>query len=150
MTVYIGIDPGFSGAWAAIDHNAEYVGCGDLHHDKDMIHTDLIWSEILDAVRGRDFEIIIEAVHSMPGQGVSSTFKFGKAYGQVIGMAHLANCPVHFVSPQRWKKDSGLSSDKEESLNMARKLWPAAPLGRKKDNGRAEAMLIAAWHLEQL
>jgi hypothetical protein len=28
---------------------------------------------------------------------------------------------------------------------MARELWPNAPLTRQKDNGRAEALLIAEW-----
>jgi crossover junction endodeoxyribonuclease RuvC len=49
------------------------------------------------------------------------------------------------VRPRAWKKDMGLTADKDESLSMARELWPDAPLARKKDNGRAEALLIAEW-----
>jgi len=31
--MYIGIDPGFSGAWGMIDHNGKYQSCGDMLHD---------------------------------------------------------------------------------------------------------------------
>jgi hypothetical protein len=49
------------------------------------------------------------------------------------------------VTPQKWKKDLKLDSDKNKSLALARELWPLAPLERKKDNGRAEALLMAEW-----
>ena len=55
------------------------------------------------------------------------------------------NCPWMLVTPQKWKKELGLTSDKDLSLNMARELWPDAPLARKMDNGRAEALLMAEW-----
>lgn len=81
----------------------------------------------------------------MPAQGVASTFKFGLAFGMALAMTQRINAPTHLVTPQKWKKDLGLSSDKNDSLAMARKLWPDAPLERKKDNGRAEALLLAHW-----
>lgn len=148
MTLFIGVDPGFSGAWGAIDHNSEYVGCGDFHHDKDVLHVDLIWDDILSVIRGRDYEIVVESVHTMPGQGVASSGKFMKSFGQLVAMAQLSHAPWHFVTPQKWKRDLGLSSDKEESLKLARTMWPKAPLERKKDNGRAEALLISGWWVE--
>jgi hypothetical protein len=39
----------------------------------------------------------------------------------------------------------GLTADKKDSLVMARELWPDSPLERVKDNGRAEALLLAEW-----
>jgi len=147
--IYVGIDSGFSGAWGAVDHHGDYRACGDFYNDGRVIHTDLVRDDILYAVRD-DFEIIIESVHSMPNQGVASTFKFGKAFGQVITMAQMMNCAWHFVTPQKWKGDLGLTRDKEDSLKLARELYPDAPLTRKKDNGRAEALLIAGWWLEQM
>jgi hypothetical protein len=67
------------------------------------------------------------------------------AYGAAIAILERINCPWHLVTPQKWKKDMGLTSDKNESLTMARELWPNAPLTRKMDNGRAEALLMAEW-----
>lgn len=145
--IYVGIDCGFSGAWAAIDHNAGWVGCGDMLNSDGFILADLVRDDIRCCIDRHDYEIIIEVVHSMPGQGVSSTFKFGQAFGQAVSMAQMMNVPTHFVTPQKWKKELGLTKDKELSLEMARALWPKAPLHLKKHNGRAEAALIAYYHL---
>ena len=68
-----------------------------------------------------------------------------RSYGAAIAIMERINCPWHMVTPQKWKKDMGLTSDKNESLTMARELWPITPLARKKDNGRAEALLMAEW-----
>ena len=143
--MYMGIDPGYSGAWGLIDHNGKYQSCGDMLHNEKHILTRAVIAEMSQAIDRQDVEIVIESVHSMPGQGVSSSFKFGMAFGAAIAMAERFNCPWHFVTPQMWKKDLGLTSDKDESLAMARDLFPIAPLTRKKDGGRAEALLIAEW-----
>lgn len=143
--VYIGIDPGFSGAWGMIDHNNKYIGCGDMHHTDKHILTNQIWDEMLAAKRNDDCQVVVELVHSMPSQGVVSTFKFGTAYGGALAIAERLKCPWHMVTPQAWKKALKLDSDKTKSLVMAREHWPDAPLKRQKDNGRAEALLMAYW-----
>lgn len=141
--MYLGIDPGFSGAWGLIDHNGKYQSCGDMLHGEKFIFSRLIHAEISQAIDKQDVEIIVEAVHAMPKQGVSSTFNFGVAYGGIIATIERLNSPWHLVTPQKWKKALKLDSDKNKSLEMARELWPLAPLSRKKDNGRAEALLLA-------
>ena len=145
MKLYMGIDPGFSGAWGMIDQNGAYWSCGDMINNITFIDTQTIFAEMAQARDGSDLEIIIEAVHAMPKQGVSSTFKFGMAYGAAISLAQRFNVPISTVSPRVWKRRLGLDADKELSLEMARALWPTAPLARKKDNGRAEALLMAHW-----
>ena len=147
--IYIGIDPGFSGAWGMIDHNCVYRACGDMHHTDKYLMTHEIFGEIIDALHGDDHEVVVEVVHSMPKQGVASSFKFGVAYGGAISIAQRLNCVVHMVTPQAWKKSLKLDSDKNKSLAMARNLWPTAPLKRQKDNGRAEALLMAYWLRKQ-
>ena len=48
--------------------------------------------------------------------------------------------------PSVWKPRMGLSGeDKERSRYMAQKLWPGAPLLRVGDHNRAEAMLLAEY-----
>lgn len=143
--MYLGIDPGFSGAWGMIDHNGKYQSCGDMLHNDKHILSRAVWAEMCQAVDRQDLEIIVESVHSMPRQGVASTFKFGMAYGAAISLAERFNCPWHLVAPKKWKKLLGLDSDKDNSLELARSLWPNAPLSRKKDNGRAEALLLAEY-----
>lgn len=143
--IYIGIDPGFSGAWGMIDHHGGYVSCGDMIHDTKHINQRMVWAEMSQALDRQDREVALEVVHSMPSQGVASSFKFGVAYGVALGLVDRLLCPAHLVTPQMWKKAMGLTADKRSSLKMARELWPNAPLGRQKDNGRAEALLIAEW-----
>ena len=146
----LGIDPGFSGAWGMIDWHGDFVACGDMLNDSKQLLTNDIHREISQARDGCDLEVCVEAVHAMPAQGVSSTFKFGVAFGMALAMTQRINAPVHLVTPRTWKKDLGLSKDKNQSLDMARALWPSAPLTRKKDNGRAEALLLAHWWRLQL
>lgn len=142
---YLGIDAGFSGAWGIVDHHGNYQGCGDMHHTDKHILTNKVMDEILYVRGGYDLEAVVEAVHSMPKQGVASSFKFGVAFGGAIALAERLRCTWQLVTPQVWKKALGLDSDKQKSLDLARKLWPDAPLKRKKDNGRAEALLLAYW-----
>jgi len=147
--LYLGIDPGFSGAWGLIDHHGKYHSCGDMLNNGKHILSRYVHAEISQAVDRQDIQGVIESVHSMPGQGVSSSFKFGMAFGMAIAIMERINCPWQLVTPQKWKKDMGLTSDKDLSLGMARELWPTAPLARKMDNGRAEALLMAEWLRKQ-
>ena len=149
MSLYLGIDPGFSGAWGLIDHHGKYHSCGDMLNNGKHILSRYVHAEISQAVDRQDIQGVIESVHSMPGQGVSSSFKFGMAFGMAIAIMERINCPWQLVTPQKWKKDMGLTSDKDLSLAMARELWPTAPLARKMDNGRAEALLMAEWLRKQ-
>lgn len=89
----------------------------------------------------------IEAVSAMPKQGVTSMFNFGETLGFVHGICLIA-CPqavIEWPTPAAWKKKLGLSADKTESHEEARRLFPgcSSELARVKDNGRAEALLIA-------
>ena len=144
--MYVGVDPGFSGAWGIVDHNGQYVSCGDMLNNKHHIDTRLVHAEIAQALDRQDAEFVIEFVHAMPRQGVSSTFKFGMAYGAAISILQRFSKSFHVIAPRIWKGDMNLDSDKDKSLELARELWPNAPLSRKKDNGRAEALLLAEWY----
>ncbi|MEX6506953.1 hypothetical protein [Jiella sp. M17.18] len=89
---------------------------------------------------------VIERVGAMPKQGVSSTFKFGQAYGTVRGVVAALGIPTHLVTPSVWKKHFALNSEKEKARNMAILHWPDSPhFERKKDHGRAEAALLARY-----
>ena len=92
----------------------------------------------------------MEAVHSMPNQGVASSFQFGRAVGVISAVAELTNYPFHLVTPQKWKKYFHLTSDKNESLDLARSFWPEAKLTLKKHGNRAEALLIALYWKDQI
>ena len=90
-----GIDCGFSGAWGAITHNGNYHACGDMHNKDKHLESTKIWGEICLARDRQDCEVIVESVHAMPGQGVSSMFRFGTAYGGALALAERFDCPWH-------------------------------------------------------
>ena len=93
---------------------------------------------------------MIEAVHSMPKQGVASSFSFGRGLGIWEGILSAYSIPYVKVSPQRWKKEmlADMPRDNKDSSRIAAtRLFPNASdmLARKKDDGRAEALLMAAY-----
>lgn len=66
--------------------------------------------------------VILEKVHSMPKQGVVSTFTFGKGYGVLIGaiQAHSEEfgCQLEEISATEWKRYHGLlRSEKDKVLD---------------------------------
>lgn len=146
MRIFVGIDPGaVSGAWGIVDHHGAYFASGHIQNDAGRIEV-IKWRDEMNLAIGiNDVTFVVENVHSMPSQGVASTFKFGRAVGAIEAVVALFREPWFIVSPQRWKADMGVTSDKSTSLELARKTWSTAPLTRKKDHGVAEALLLAEW-----
>jgi crossover junction endodeoxyribonuclease RuvC len=94
---------------------------------------------------------VVERVGAMPKQGVSSTFKFGVAYGMARGVIAAAKVPVHLITPAFWKKHFRLNAEKEQARALAIRLFPSNDSFRRKmDHGRAEAALIAKFGAETM
>lgn len=90
----------------------------------------------------------VEQVHAMPQQGVTSMFKFGTNFGTWLGVLAAFKIPTVLVTPRKWQKvmlDAGTGQTKDKSLDMARRLFPAVDLHRKKDHGKADALLLAEY-----
>lgn len=142
MTV-MGIDPGMSGAIA-------YVNRGKLLEVADMpvVAGSISTALLTQMVRMMPVEwAAVERVHSMPRQGVATTFKFGVATGMAVAAAGGLLVPMEEPTPNVWKKSFNLDADKEKARLLALKLFPdrAELFKNKKDHGRAEAALIALW-----
>ena len=71
--------------------------------------------------------------------------------GILKGVIAALEIPYTLVTPQKWKKHFGLSKEKDHSRLLATRLYPnmADKFIRKKDDGRAEAILIAKYGSEQ-
>lgn len=99
----------------------------------------------------------LEDVAARPGQGVSSMFTFGRAVGVVEGVMGALSIPVMHVTPGVWMKDfgvvgksslhSGKAGRVANSRALASSAFPeyAQLFSRVKDNGRADATLIALY-----
>ena len=147
--IILGVDPGFSGALAVLNSERD---CETL----DMPTMGEKAKKLVDGgavkrfIEQHDVEYaVIEAVHAMPQQGVSSTFRFGTSYGLILGVIQGMAIPYETVSPRKWKGAMGLSNEKDHSRRVAIEQLPRAAkqFERKKDDGRAEAALLALWKL---
>jgi crossover junction endodeoxyribonuclease RuvC len=153
----LGIDPGASGA-LALYHSADWL----LVDVFDMpTHTIKINGSnksrvdphaLAGIIRERSDRIAfacIEEVSSLPKQGVASTFAFGQAYMAVEMACAALQVPYYTVRPSVWKRVMSLSGDKDESRRMASRLMPTSAdrWPRVKDDGRAEAALLALYGL---
>jgi len=140
-----GIDPGISGAIAKLNDNGSFISVTDMPvmagtgKRRQVNAAEL--ARILKLDGGTAY---LERASAMPKQGVSSMFSFGTSYGIIIGVLAALGIPVILVTPQSWKKRAGLTGkEKDCARTLAQQLYPTAELGRKKDIGRADALLIA-------
>ena len=136
----IGIDPGQSGGMVVIDGEGgvlDAVAFATMT-EHDIAETLAEWGEW--PCGG---VATIEAVHSMPKQGVASTFKFGKSYGFLLGLLTALKIPYVMVTPRQWQKELGCLSggDKNVTKGAAQRQWP----GQKWTHAIADAALIAEY-----
>lgn len=151
MTHVIGIDPGATGAFALVgtSHRA-------LVEVVDMPVTDQVSPHGVADILGRwkdCYEIslvFVEQVHSMPKQGVASTFKFGTGYGIIQGAVAALCLPMRFVTPAKWTGMMRVGSDKNAHRQRCIEMWPDRYelFKLKKHDGRADAALIALAGME--
>ena len=149
----LGVDPGLSGALALLDPDDMTVTVHDMPTfevkggKKTRHELNVAAVAKLLAVHRPNFAFV-EKVGAMPGQGVVSMFRFGEAYGALQGVIAALDIPVYFVLPQKWKGRLGLKdSSKGAARREATRLFPAyaQTFARVKDDGRAEATLIALY-----
>jgi crossover junction endodeoxyribonuclease RuvC len=154
----IGIDPGISGAIAMYDGTnliVEDVPTLQIKKSKGKGVKNIINITELAGLfnflfAGAD-HAYVERVSSMPGQGVTSMFNFGDAFGTLKMGVAMVQIPLTLVSAVEWKSKMGLNSDAERSRERALRLFPrdAKYFQRKMDHNRAEAALLA-WYGYQL
>ena len=152
-----GIDPGLSGAVAVLEEN-EVIDIIDIpvmsegKKNKRQLNSahlsQYIEKNTLDASKTI---VVVEQVNAMPGQGVTSMFNFGQSYGILKGICSAMQLPMYFVRPAKWKKYYNLiNSEKDASRTRAIEIFPyfSSQLSKKKDNNKADAILIASFFYE--
>lgn len=119
MAYFISIDPGLTGAVAILvdDGNSIEVKVHDAPTKQKSIKSKKKSTkrefdiqkmvEILKPYIGRTSFVMLEAVHSMPGQGSVGNFSFGEGLGIWKGVIVALGFEVKSVTPQSWKKEYG-------------------------------------------
>ena len=147
----IGIDPGITGAIAILDNSLECVGLEDMPvMQLGMNHQQVNAPALAKILRhyatldALDYDVYLEQVNAMPGQGVTSMFNFGMGYGMIIGICGAAGYSLRLVKPSVWKRTAGLiGHPKDAARTLAQQIYPGVDLSLKKHIGRADALLIA-------
>ena len=143
--IFAAIDPGAVHAAIAVFHDGTPVFVDDIRTVNGMLDATCLAHAISDMKVER---VVVENVHAMPLQGLSSTFKFGMGVGIIHGVAGALRLPLTLVSPTQWKAFHSLGKEKEAARALAIRKWPDhnKHLDRKKDADRAEALLIGDWY----
>ena len=148
----LAIDPGASGALAFFNPEAgtlEIIDTPVVQVKRGTKTKTEISPQMMSAIiRARDPKIaILELANARPGQGVSSMFQFGRGVGMYEGALAALQVPVTYITPQGWQKAVNARSGKDGNRQRAAELFPAYAhlFARKKDDGRADAALMAWW-----
>jgi crossover junction endodeoxyribonuclease RuvC len=173
MTLVVGIDPGINGGVAVLRGDAAVVWSmptvvrliGGKHKRRvDAAALTKLCRDHVAAYLSCSCIAFVERAQASPQMGVSSAFGYGEGFGILVGVLAALNVTVRFVTATQWKRPMGLviagsrelgrndARDKSPALDLARRLYPklAAELAREKDDGRAEALLIAHYGCEVL
>ena len=154
---YIGIDPGKNGFMCL--YNAGY---GSYKHYR-LFEGNRLNGEMIDTLKklASEYTIIavVEQVHSMPHQGVASTFSFGTNYGMILGALEAIGIPYTTVTPGKWQKYiceavDKASNTKQMHYNAARRLFPNMDFRRSErckvyDDNKADATLICEYGMRK-
>lgn len=160
--IYLGIDPGLTGAMAAVCTRRGFLGVYDIPTCENGQAGGSMrrWVDVrrLSGWFGdwrRQFNVIDEGgvvacmerpipMPTLPAQTIASQFD---TLGALRGFLGARGVEVVMVEPGRWKRAYGLGRDKAASRETAARLYPAAGkhLARAKDHNRAEALLLADW-----
>lgn len=143
--LFIGVDPGKSGAMCSLNEKGDYVS--DIRHDNTTDYELAAW---LLAHKDRIRMVVIEKVHAFPGQGSVSMFSFGESYGKSQGFLMALGIPFEYCTPQSWQRALSVKKKKKgESQNKfknrlkqnAQRLFP----NEKIVLANADSFLIAEY-----
>jgi len=154
----VGIDPGLDGAVALLADDGRLIMLDDIPTvggGRRVLNAQLLARLLGHKYRLHDEPMCacVERAQSTGPRmkGRNSAFSYGRTVGAIDGVLAALEIPLSYVSPTRWKRAAGIpaGSDKDESRRRAIELFPGAAdlLARKKDHGRAEALLIAYYGL---
>lgn len=145
----LAVDPGLSGALAFYFPSApDRV----LIDDMPVVDGALDLAALAERIAQlRPDVAVVEEAAPRPGNSSRAIATSQRNYGALLAVIGLANVPVRIVRPQTWKKAMRLNQDKNKSRRIAQSLFPAVSdrFRRAKDDGRAEAALIALYWAEK-
>ena len=147
----LGIDIGLNGAIALVEggqllevHDMPTFSMERNGKNKRMVNAAELARLIRQAAPASAY---LERLNAMPGQGVTSMFSMGQSLGVVLGILAALDIATTTIPPRTWQKALDVPQGKDGSRYRAAQLFHshAAQFARVKDDGRSDAVLIAAY-----
>jgi hypothetical protein len=154
--IYVGIDPGLSGAVARLQVADDGTETLTVHA------TPVVWSQVGERKR-RVYDVgamyallvhpmtlvVLERQQAMPAklhnraQGTTSSFATGLGYGLWLGLLTARCVPFMVVQPQRWRRLTGLSGADKAAIRLTVcRRFPGVPV--RLDHADAVMMAVSA------
>lgn len=132
----MGIDPGKTGGISIVYD----VGDAEVHKMPATI-PDVV--DLIISLKHKASICVLEKVHAMPKQGVTSVFTFGTGFGVLQAALAAAKIPVMLVSPAKWQMALGCKSGGKKNVTKAaaQRLFPDI----KMTHALADALLIGEY-----
>lgn len=148
--IWLGCDPGLSGAIAALDADGALLWCVDMPVCDTGVDGPVLAS-LLRELRGTGVVATVEQPITVKGKGLAGTLKQGDGYGIVRGVCYGLGITTHTVHPRTWQAlltKGWPGGAKQRAVAVAESRWPEAdlrgPRGRALD-GRADALHVAEY-----
>lgn len=163
MGSVVGVDPGKKGALTFIDTETCELHVYDMpltypYEASDRSTKKSVLLSIADASvdpvemqecirRHEAAYAALENVWAFGNDGKVGAFSFGHSFGTVETVLACNRVQTRKVTPQVWKKNMRCPTDKSGAIDRAIELIPSSEsvLGRLKDDGRAESIMIAMY-----
>lgn len=122
---YIGVDPGFTGGFAAISANGQEVKtwampiidtAEDRRREFDLSALHLLCTELLSL--GPTRVVGLEWPTTRPGEGAERSERFGRGKGYLDAFFYLLAFDYYKLSPQLWKGRLGLPGKTQPGANQ--------------------------------
>lgn len=132
--ICIGIDPGKSGGLVAIRPG------GSISADPMPKTLRDVW-DWFSSLEGKCLHLraVIEKVRSSPQMGVTSSFTFGRGFGNLEAFLVAAGISFQEVRPQEWQKELGIPSRKKKLVTKMVKVKGVRKREKKRVSVYAES-----------
>ena len=146
----LGIDPGNSGALSLVSGSLGLIAVEDMPCIADGTKgRQTVNAALLAAIvkRWAPTAAYVELIGPRPTDAKVAAFAFGRCRGAIEGVLGALGVPVTMLTVPTWRRAVGLpaGATKDMARGEAVRRWPlqAALFARIRDDGRAEAALIA-------
>lgn len=166
----VGVDSGISGALALLAEgdpirfidmpNRPRANKGNEIDSRALAAT---FRGLFSEFQGAYFHVVLEKVQSRRGNSASTVWNQAEGFGAIRAVIESVGLQYEMVAPQTWKRHFALLMGRQEretigmkdaeykdrsrlkAIEVFQRVFTEKELARKKDCGRAEALLIAKW-----